>query len=150
MNATPTIRTGKPAKSVQAAASAVETLEPSLVAPATVSSEVTVSDIPLPPKVVPADERLAPTVKDGLFPVRLLKNYRPMDRSDAQGNTVLSPFKVVALSDPDNEYSELVTREPTGVERKKVFAGVILRLPPEEATRAIKLKIAERADDWNI
>jgi hypothetical protein len=144
---TPTIRTGKPTKAAPVA-SAVEDLEPKTYV---ATSEATIADIPLPPKNVPAAGMLAPTVKDGLFPVRLLKHYRPMDGVDKEnGNTILSPFKVVSLSDPEDEYSQLVTRDPTAIERKKVFAGTIIRIPPDEATRAIKLKIAERADDWNI
>lgn len=135
---TPTIRTGKPEKAPAKPQSAVAPLEASSF------------EVPTPPRVVPAEDRLAPDVGDGLFPVRLLRNYRPSNSVDANQNVVLSPFKVVALEDPNDPYSALVVRDPTEVERKKVWAGTIIRLPREEAQRAISLKIAERADEWKL
>lgn len=62
-----------------------------------------------------------------LFPVKLLKNYRPA-----------GDFKII---DIDGE------RDPTGEEEEKVFAGATILVGVDEARRAINLKIAERADE---
>ena len=67
-----------------------------------------------------------PKVK--LFPVKLLKNYRPISL-DAQ------------IQDKDGKYRPL-----TGDEAAKVPAGSHVSLPVEEAQSVIKNKIAERND----
>lgn len=63
-----------------------------------------------------------------LFPVKLLKNYRPISE-DAQ------------IQDVNGEYRPL-----SGDEAMKVMAGEHLALPVEEAQSVIKNKIAERND----
>lgn len=137
---TPTIRTGEPPKKAAAPKpSALEGVEP----------KVTIADISRPQATVPAEGRLVPK-ENGLFPVRILRHYRPMNHTDEQGNIILSKFRIVELADPNDEYSPMITRDPTNTERLKVWAGTIIYLPPEEAERAIRLKIAERADDWKL
>lgn len=70
--------------------------------------------------------RVKPKVK--LFPVKLLKNYRPIS-ADAQ------------IQEKDGKYREL-----TGEEAAKVPAGSHLALPVEEAQSVIEKRIAERND----
>lgn len=65
-----------------------------------------------------------PKVK--FFPVKLLKNYRP-----------LGPFKVA---------EEDGLRDPTDEELAKVPAGNVVHLPIEEAKSIVGKKIAERND----
>lgn len=67
-----------------------------------------------------------PKVK--LFPVKLLKNYRPIS-PDAQ------------IQDKDGKYRPL-----TGDEAAKVSAGEHVALPVEEARSVVEKKIAERND----
>lgn len=74
-----------------------------------------------------------------LFPVKLRRNYRPMDE-DANGNR--SEFVV---SEPNPETGK-PWREPTEEERVRLPAGITVKLPLEEAKRAIKLGIGERND----
>jgi len=80
-----------------------------------------------------------PKKKTGLFPVRLLKNYRP-----------LGEFVVRPRSDPENEFSERIERAPTAEERMKVKAGWFASLPLDEAKKIIKLGIAERDDEMEV
>lgn len=67
-----------------------------------------------------------PKVK--LFPVKLLKNYRPISEH-------------AQIQDDDGEYRAL-----TGDEAAKVQAGQHIALPVEEAQSVVKNKIAERND----
>lgn len=73
------------------------------------------------------DEAPAPVepAKPKTFPVKLLKGYVPMGE-----------YEIV-----DNETAQIT---PLG----KLEAGQVVRLPIDEAKRAINLKIAERADDF--
>lgn len=72
----------------------------------------------------------APAVKDEqkLFPVKLVKNYRP-----------ISPDFLVL--DEEGDY-----REPTDEERFKVNAGGSIKLPVKEAQSVIDKEIAKRND----
>jgi hypothetical protein len=74
-----------------------------------------------------------------LFPVKLLKNYRPYDK-DANGND--SEF---VISEPNAETGK-PWREPSAEDRMRLPAGITVKLPMEEAKRAIKLGIGERND----
>lgn len=71
------------------------------------------------------------TKREKLFPVRLLKDYRP-----------IGDFEI---GQPNPETGKPY-REPTEEERQKVKAGTDILLPLEEAKRAIALKIGERND----
>lgn len=64
--------------------------------------------------------------EDKLFPVKLLKSYRPV-----------GSFEV---------HDEDGYRAPNEEEREKVRAGSSIRLPVEEATSIVAKKIAERND----
>lgn len=64
--------------------------------------------------------------EDKLFPVKLLKNYRPKGE-----------FEVAT----EDGY-----RAPEEEERAKMFAGAAIKLPVEEATFVLSKKIAERND----
>lgn len=72
---------------------------------------------------------------DKLYPVKLLKNYRPA-----------AEFKVQDRKDPEDEESEIVWRKPTTTERAKCVAGKTLNVNADEARRLLKLRIGERAD----
>lgn len=91
---------------------------------------VPVDDEPVEFKPDPkADKIKTPTKpKVKLFPVKLLRNYRPIS-SEAQ------------IQDKDGEYRPL-----TGDESAKVPAGSHVALPVEEAQSVITKKIAERND----
>lgn len=71
------------------------------------------------------------TKREKLFPVRLLKDYRP-----------IGDFEI---GQPNPETGKPY-REPTEEDRQKVKAGTDILLPLEEAKRAIALKIGERND----
>lgn len=64
------------------------------------------------------------------FPVKLLKNYRPV------GDFL--------IEEGEGEGKDL--REPTGEEIAKVPAGAVIHLPIEEAKSTVGKKIAERND----
>lgn len=72
---------------------------------------------------------------DKLYPVKLLKNYRPGGE-----------FAVQDRKDPEDEESDLVWREPTTAERAKCVAGKTLNVSASEAKRLLALRIGERAD----
>ncbi|MEK1929620.1 MAG: hypothetical protein AAAC47_07490 [Pararhizobium sp.] len=72
----------------------------------------------------PKEEAVMETVK--LFPVKLIKNYRPAGE-----------FKII---DADGQ------RDPTDEETFKVSAGTAIALPVKEAQVAVEKKIAERND----
>lgn len=86
-------------------------------------------------------EKPKKTAKKGeeLFPVKLLKNYRPLEK-DANGND--SEF---VISEPNPETGK-PWREPSDEDRQRLPAGITVKLPLEEAKRAIKLGIGERND----
>lgn len=65
-----------------------------------------------------------------MLPVKLLRNYRPM-----------AEYKVVVEGEDSDEYQDKVSVEGT-----KEWAGTKLMLPADEARRAVKLGIGERAD----
>ncbi len=69
--------------------------------------------------------------KEKMFPVRLLKDYRP-----------IGDFEI-GQPDPENGKPY---RSPTEEDRQKVLAGTDILLPVDEAKRAIALKIGERND----
>ncbi len=101
-------------------------------------------DAPLPdaPEVAKPDQptRLVPVEKEsGMFPVKLAKNYRPVDA-----------FFVWEEEAPSMEDSPMRRRQPTGEERAKVKAGNVIDLPVDEARRLMKLKLAERADALGV
>lgn len=73
-----------------------------------------------------AEKKAESVPKVKFFPVKLLKNYRP-----------LGVFKV-------NDGGEM--RDPTGDEIAKVAAGAKVLLPIDEAKAIIDKKIAERND----
>jgi hypothetical protein len=85
------------------------------------------------------------------YPVKLLKNYRPMGKD----------FKVLVKGDPEDEYSELVSRDPEGTEEKlvngkitqvavgdyaKIRSGTTILVGKAEAQHVLKNRIAERSD----
>lgn len=78
----------------------------------------------------PEQDKIRQKVKSDvkLFPVKLLKNYRPISE-DAQ------------IQDVNGEYRPLEEEEA-----QKVTAGSHIALPVEEAQSVIKNKIAERND----
>lgn len=80
-----------------------------------------------------------PAEKPKLFPVRILKGYRPV------GDFVMRP-----RSDPENEFSPRIERDPTEDERMKIKAGYYASLPLEEAKAIIKKGIAERDDPMEV
>jgi hypothetical protein len=86
-------------------------------------------------------ERPKKTAKksEELFPIKLLKNYRPM-AEDANGNR--SEF---VISEPNAETGK-PWRDPSEEDRMRLPAGITVKLPREEAFRAIKLGIGERND----
>jgi hypothetical protein len=89
----------------------------------------------IPTATMPASVAL----KAKLFPVRILKGYRPL------GEFVMRP-----RADPENEFSERIERAPTADERLKVVAGRYCSLPLDEAKKIIKLGIAERDDEMTV
>lgn len=86
-----------------------------------------------------------------LYPVKLLKNYRPS-----------TEFKILEQDNPEDEMSEWTPRDPEGtVEKledglivkcavgdyKKVWAGTVIMLPKNMARILLKERRAERHDD---
>lgn len=92
--------------------------------------EATELDIQASADVVDEDLK-KPAKKEKLFPVRLLKSYRP-----------IGDFEI---GQPNPETGKPY-REPTEEERMRIPAGTDLLLPVDEAKRAISLKIGERND----
>ena len=111
------------------------------------------------------DTTVKRTDKQKLFPVILLKNYVPMDeyeivghlkeaikRKDAAGNwRVVEPEAFVdGLMKPHDSpgvgYGAMQMKDGSMV-NAKIWAGTTIKLPVDEAKRAVALKIAERADD---
>lgn len=74
------------------------------------------------------DKALSAPKAEKLFPVKLVRNYRP----------VAAEFFIL---DEEGDY-----REPTDEERQKVTAGNSIKLPVKEAQSVIDKKIAERND----
>ncbi len=70
-----------------------------------------------------------------LYPVKLLKNYRPG-----------GDFEVQDLEIPEDPESNLIWREPTTQERAKCVAGKTVNINAVEAKRLLHLRIGERAD----
>lgn len=102
-----------------------------------------------PPKIRPESASDAPVVvfeteeapkkpepDNSMFPVRLVKNYRPAGQ-----------FLVVVKEDPEDPYSPEIERKPTQEEKKKVREGAKILLPREEAKNIIRKRIADRADE---
>lgn len=102
-----------------------------------------------PPKIRPESAHDAPVVvfetaeapkkpepDNSMFPVKLVKNYRPAGH-----------FMVVAKEDLDDPYSAEIERKPTPEEKKKVREGSKIMLPRQEAASIIRKRIAERADE---
>lgn len=87
------------------------------------------------------------------FPVRLLKNYMPIGEHEIVGHHRPAVVQKNAAGQmvviEPAAFVEGVMTEPefAGAGCKgKVWANTVIRLPIEEAKRAISLKIAERAD----
>lgn len=78
-------------------------------------------------------KKKAKAKKEELFPVKLLRNYRPLEGSD------------FVIGEP-NPHTGKPWREPTQEERLRLPAGMTVKLPLSEAKRAIQLKIGERND----
>lgn len=89
-----------------------------------------VDDEPAEFKPNPATDKIRQEVKtkEKLFPVKLLKNYRPIS-VEAQ------------IQDDDGEYRPLSDEEA-----QKVMAGAHVALPVDEAKNVIANRIAERND----
>lgn len=76
----------------------------------------------------PEPVKPAKPAAEKLFPVKLIRNYRPV-----------SP--IFQVKGDEDKY-----REPTEDESMKVKAGTFIKLPIEEAQAVIDKKIAERND----
>lgn len=82
----------------------------------------------------------------GFFPVKLLKNYRPM-----------AEFNVQEPSGPEDKDGLKILREPHGEpesdgkiatgEFAKVMAGAVIAVPVAEAKYLVSNKLAERVDE---
>lgn len=75
----------------------------------------------------PEKEKEDPVAEEKLFPVKLIRNYRPISEK----------FEVI-----DSEGA----RAPTDEELAKVPSGTVIALPIPEAQSVINKKIAERND----
>lgn len=95
------------------------------------AKEATELDIQASADVVDEDLKKPASKKEKLFPIRLLKAYRP-----------IGDFEI---GQPNPETGKPF-REPTEEERMRVPAGTDVLLPMDEAKRAISLKIGERND----
>jgi hypothetical protein len=104
-----------------------------------------------------------PSIK--LFPVVLVKNYVPagayevvgylkeaVRRKDAAGNwKIIEPEEFIKgemkpHQSPGVGFGEMVMKDGTIV-NAKIWAGTTIKIPVDEAKRAVAKKIAERADD---
>lgn len=75
---------------------------------------------------------------EGLFPIKLLKSYRPFGTDpDGWGDFMIERH---------GELQEPGINDEGYVDRDKVNAGVVIHVPRDEARRAISLGIAERND----
>lgn len=83
--------------------------------------------------VVDEDDKKKAKKKEELFPIKLLRNYRPAEGSD------------FLIGEP-NPLVGKPWREPTEEDRIRLPAGMTVKLPLTEAKRAIELKIGERND----
>lgn len=118
------------------------------------------------PQEIPtmANETAAPQPSK-LFPVLLMKNYVPageykivgylkeaVKQKDAAGNMkIIEPEEFIeGVMKPHTShgvgFGEMEMKDKTIV-NAKIWAGTTIKLPVEEAKRAVALKIAERADD---
>lgn len=80
-----------------------------------------------------------PAATGDLFPIKLEKNYQPYGK-DPKGWGDFLIERDGALVEPgvnDDGYAD----------RDKIVAGTVIHVPIEEARRAIKLGIAQRADE---
>lgn len=90
---------------------------------------------------------------DKLFPVRLLKNYRP------EGNHEVVGYHRPEKRQKDTTGKMVVVQEAAFIEGEiapppfpgvgfdtKVWADTVLKLPMEEAKRLVRLNLAARAD----
>lgn len=112
-----------------------------------------------------ATETAAPQPSQKLFPVVLLKNYVPaanyeivgylkeaVKAKDAGGNLkVIEPEEFIKgemkpHTSPGVGFGEMVMKDGSTV-NAKIWAGTTIKLPVDEAKRAVAKKIAERADD---
>lgn len=103
----------------------------STLGPELTSRQATELDIQASADVVDDDLKKPAPKKEKLFPVKLLKAYRP-----------LGDFEI---GQPNPETGKPY-REPTEEERMRIPAGTDVLLPVDEAKRAISLKIGERND----
>lgn len=80
------------------------------------------------------------TPSDDLFPIVLVKNYRPYG-NDPKG---FGDF----LIERDGDLVEPGINDDGYHDRDKIVAGTTIHVPREEARRAVKLGIAQRADEF--
>lgn len=107
----------------------------------------------------------APKTEVKLFPVVLLKNYVPKNTYEIVGYLkkaievknaigkieIIEPEKFIPgemrpHDSPGVGFGEMVMKDGTTV-NAKIWAGTTVKLPVDEARRAVALKIAERADE---
>lgn len=79
----------------------------------------------------------APSAEMKLYPVLLLRNYRPVGEFLVQDHEI-----------PEDDESPLVWRNPTEAERAKTRAGKRIKIGEAEARRLFHVKAAERADEF--
>jgi hypothetical protein len=110
-------------------------------------------------------ETAAPQPSTKLFPIKLVKNYVPIDQyeivgylkeavkvKDAAGRwTVLEPETFVEGEMKPHQtagvgFGEMTMKDGSKV-NAKIWAGTHIKVPLDEAKRAVSKKIAERADE---
>jgi hypothetical protein len=120
------------------------------------------------PKEIPdmASETTTQAEKTKLFPILLTKNYVPMDRyeilgylkeavkvKDAAGQwKIIEPEtfiegKMKPHQSPGVGFGEMTMKDGSKV-NAKIWAGTHIKVPLDEAKRAVAKKIAERADEF--
>ncbi len=100
-----------------------------------------------------ANETAAPQPSEKLFPVRLLKNYRPIGSFEVVG------YHRKELTQKDTAGKVVVVQEAAFMEGEmapppfpgvgfdtKIWADTVLKLPVDEAKRLVGKNLAERAD----
>lgn len=101
-----------------------------------------------------ADETAAPAQpSEKMFPVKLLKNYRPMGKHEVVG------YQRPELTQKDNAGKMVVVQQAAFIEGEmspppypgvgfdtKIWAETVVKLPIEEAKRLVNKNLAARAD----
>ena len=84
---------------------------------------------------------------NGLYPVKLLRNYRPEGEFEIQVRAVPNdPESELIFRRPQGRPAKMVEGEevsPPGGEWAKAIAGMTIKLPKDEAKRIVAMKIAE-------